>query len=439
VILNLEWASSASRDRELVTPVINYLRFMGAEIFSGSIFEGFYLINKLKPQYLLISNVGGSSLNYSIVLYAKSIGIRVVSLISEGYLPKYDKNSVFGPQFKLIYKILVDLLLVWNQATMDFLNNESISIFDSAFVTGNTGIDRFTFSSISIKNKEKYNEFNLNRYDKIISVALWDWEHSYNKVLKKFTDLRLEYDLRLFNQILFQCIKENPDCLFILRQHPGSNNSFFSGILGLGDFTNTLIIKNELNLIDNIDLSSVWLSYDSTTSIEAYLRGKRVASISPSPRSRMNRIVPAEFQPQLSTSGELSDFIRNSFEKNDAYTKGNDSSIAEILKSFSSHWDGLNHVRAGNRILDYIDDFNQALTYTFKLDKITRQLAMKAFVYRALNPIIPDSIKNKSFFLSRLNEWDDLVLYNLENERLIDQLKFYSTLNLNKLDLRKIY
>jgi hypothetical protein len=439
MILNLEWTSSASRDRELVTPVINYLRFMGVEIVSGSIFKGFYLINKLKPKYLLISNVGGSILNYSIVLYAKSIGIRVVSLISEGYFPKYDKNNVLGPQFKLINKIFVDLILVWNQATLDFLNNESNSIFDSAFVTGNTGIDRFTFSSISIKNKEKYNEFNFNKYDKIVTVALWDWKRSYSKVLKKFIDLSLEYDLRLFNQILFQCIKENPDCLFILRQHPYSNSIFFSGILGLSDLNNTLIIKNELTLIDNIDLSSVWLSYDSTTSIEAYLRGKRVASISPSPRSRMNRIVPAEFQPQLSTSGELSDFIRNSFEKNDAYTKGNDSSIAEILKSFSSHWDGLNHVRAGNRILDYIDDLNKAVTYTFKVDKITRQLAMKAYVYRALNPIIPDSIKNKSFFLSRLNEWDDLVLYNLENERLIDQLKFYSTLNLNKLELRKIY
>ena len=38
-VLNLEWSSFPSRDREMATLVCNYLRFQGYSVIEGSIFN----------------------------------------------------------------------------------------------------------------------------------------------------------------------------------------------------------------------------------------------------------------------------------------------------------------------------------------------------------------------------------------------------------------
>ena len=55
-ILNLEWTSYLSRDRNMATMVCNYLRYMGLTVKESSVFCGFKMIDKLKPELLFITN-----------------------------------------------------------------------------------------------------------------------------------------------------------------------------------------------------------------------------------------------------------------------------------------------------------------------------------------------------------------------------------------------
>ena len=53
-VLNLEWTSYPSRDRNMATLVCNYLRYMGVTVKESSVFCGFEMIDKLKPGLLFI-------------------------------------------------------------------------------------------------------------------------------------------------------------------------------------------------------------------------------------------------------------------------------------------------------------------------------------------------------------------------------------------------
>jgi len=83
-ILNLEWTSYPSRDREAATLISNYLRIQVYSVFEGSIFEGYHLINKINPKILFITNTTGALINQSVTRYEKQRNIKVITSISEG-------------------------------------------------------------------------------------------------------------------------------------------------------------------------------------------------------------------------------------------------------------------------------------------------------------------------------------------------------------------
>ncbi len=62
-ILNLEWTSSNSRDRLAATLVNNYLKLQNYRIHEGSVFDGYYLIDSLKPKILFMTNSIGAHEN----------------------------------------------------------------------------------------------------------------------------------------------------------------------------------------------------------------------------------------------------------------------------------------------------------------------------------------------------------------------------------------
>ncbi|WP_242364529.1 hypothetical protein [Bacteroides uniformis] len=95
-VLNLEWTSYPSRDRNIASLICNYLRIQGYHVVEESIFNGFYAINKYKPTLLFITNGVGARINFQLVKYASLKGIKVVTLTSEGNF-KDDINSL--PEF----------------------------------------------------------------------------------------------------------------------------------------------------------------------------------------------------------------------------------------------------------------------------------------------------------------------------------------------------
>ena len=83
-VLNLEWTSYPSRDREMVALVGNYLRYQGYSFLEDTVFNGYHLLNKFKPKLFFITNSIGAIININLMKYSRKKNILGASLISEG-------------------------------------------------------------------------------------------------------------------------------------------------------------------------------------------------------------------------------------------------------------------------------------------------------------------------------------------------------------------
>ena len=114
IILNLEWSSFPSRDRESSTLVCNYLRLQNFKVIEGCIFNALYLIFKHKPVALYMSNIVGARINFIVAKYAYSLGIPVFTTHAEGDFAEVIFGTVMGRPEKLAkIKFLVRFPSAW--------------------------------------------------------------------------------------------------------------------------------------------------------------------------------------------------------------------------------------------------------------------------------------------------------------------------------------
>ena len=142
-----------------------------------------------------------------------------------------------------------------------------------------------------INNTDFLKKYKKENYKKIIGIGCWDFgileetDHRYVWSRNQFGDeaiKKLKNDKIDFNLILKKIIINNPSILFLLKKHPGVlNGNTASGIEGLELFENVLIIKDEEPIIDCILISDFWLSYESTTALEAWLLDKQTCLLNP--------------------------------------------------------------------------------------------------------------------------------------------------------------
>lgn len=434
LILSLEWHSYSSRDREIITPVINYLRLKNYTVYSEFILDYTTALYKYKPNVVLFSNVVGSEINYTVAKYCKSRGVRVISLISEGYAEELT-DGFFFPKYSNCKIDFVDLLLVWNKSSLDYLEMNHPDIARITSMGGNTGIDRFVFSKREVA-KGSFQRSN-NSINKIITIALTDWTFWYsNDALESYPYeiIKLQKDSRdKFHEILNKLILRFQDWEFWFRRHPGSNNvEYFEGIEGLLWFDNVKLVKNELSLIENIDLSHYWIAFDSTTAMEAQIRGVIAMNLRPF-------LIPNNF---LVVKNEAIYMVRDFFslEKLISNTKIDFYFTKEYdFDYFFGKTDGLNHVRTVNLIIrkmnQWTNDKYPIINSNVSFRLIDRLLLIKLRFYHLIYNLIPTSIKSRSYLLSKRYLWDYAIVQDLERLRLEDQMTFYKLIEFNLDDL----
>ena len=121
-VLNLEYTSVPSRDRETASLVCGYLRYKGYKVVENSIFNGYQSLKKNKPKILFMSNTTGSKLNQQVARYAKKKGIIVIALISEGNIKhEFLSQMTWGHNEKKIH--FEDAYLIWNKKSYDMIVN----------------------------------------------------------------------------------------------------------------------------------------------------------------------------------------------------------------------------------------------------------------------------------------------------------------------------
>ena len=423
----------------MATLVCNYLRFQGLNVVEGCIFQGYKLLRKYKPNILFISNATGSTLNFDICKYASTIGIKVVTLVSEGNIRDQDADQFLWGwnSDKKLYEVIN---LQWSLRAKKIINQHYPNLSKKIKVSGGVGFDIYKIMTF-ISRSDFLKKHHKNTFSKIIGVGCWDFgilypEDSRFEITKKrLTDTEIEYlkkDGILFNNIIKEIVVKNKDILFLIKEHPGEQlGKKASAIEDLDKFENVLIIKNVEPIINCIAVSDFWIAYESTTTLEAWLMNKQTCLLNPQggdfPRDSIYK-----GSPIFSTTYMLQEVIEHYYES--GYIDGfiEKSNIRNLLiKDTIEFDDGLNHVRAGNQIIEIILKSNNIKKYSFPINKnvlfeligwnlsyLLRHFGFFRWYFSCI----------KKFNYTQLNQ-NSKILYN-------SQLDFYRELKLSNKELK---
>lgn len=436
-VLNLEWTSFSSRDRNISSLVCNYLRYQGLNVVEESIFHGFDMIEKLKPRLVFIANGVGSAINFYIVKYAALKGIKVVTLISEGnFKDNLDEVDEFLWGWNKDHIFYEDSHMQWCERTRNLSLAKYPDYKDIIKVSGGCGFDIYKIKPM-VSKEVFLKQFNKENYSRVIGVGCWDFSICYPNNLRSVYTIpeeakaRFQKDRDLFNRILINIIKANPSILFILKEHPG--NIFghdMSGIDGAETYQNVLILKNE-SIIDTIAVSDLWLTYESTTVFEAWMLGKPTCLLNPTGIDfpRANTYLGSPNFPDEKSLQEAID----SFYSSDILPHFDDEDIAldrrKVIKDTIQWDDGLNHVRAGNEIIRVLKS---------DVNKGKKRIPIKIQYERFKQKLIYFLKLKDSSFYKWSNAFHSDEVKAFSSELLDNQKMFYESLKYSKEDLSNI-
>lgn len=368
-VLNVEW-SSKGRDIDIVEPVLYWLeKKYKLKVARCCISDYFIEIIRYRPKAILLSNGGGGEINVEVVKLAAMLGISVITLVSEGDYVNEGKCEIesFFWGLNKERKLYSNLNLQWSTRCLNLIHtNIENSAKWNIQVSGATGFDRYKFLRF-LDKKTFLKKYAKEQYSKIVGIAAWGFDlllsDKYNYVhtgeyAELFSATMLNFhrkSLGKIKEIYDKIITENPDVLFILKHHPGMIEEALTEFSDLQQYENVLIIKKfDENISDVINVSDLWIGYETTTCLEAWLLGKKTLLINPLcwelPRSMI-----ANGSPIYKKYEEVQGVFNSFFEKN-KFVEFDEKDIErkKIIKDIIEWDDGKNHIRAGELIYQEI-------------------------------------------------------------------------------------
>lgn len=437
-VLNLEW-SSKGRDIHIVEPILNYLELKDLVVKRGNIFKYKELIFKYKPKVVILSNGVGDKVNYELIKFSKTRNIKVITLISEGDFPN-NKNRAneFMWGWNKEKELIEDLHLQWSTKNLKIIQKYCNAELEKVKVVGATGFDRYAFMRHA--DKMQYLEIiNKSKYKKIIGYAGWGFDiedpngiyqnKTKNKIEKRFSDIELENIIKsreIVNKMLITLIEANPDIFFILKMHPGSIQEELTEFVGVEEYPNVQLLRgNEVEILTAIGVSDIWLAFESTSCLEAWLMNKVTGIIKPI-ENDFNRSIISEGSPEFKSQVELQKYIEDFYNGNFGTFNKLEEIRKNIIKQIIEYSDGLNHVRAGVEIIKLINSnkIKEKKYKFFYFKKMMIYYADKISRFRIIKWI--PIIKKYHNYMSKLD-----ALYNpqerdiLKNSYMESQKQYY--------------
>jgi len=348
------------RDLNLMIPLYLYLKKRGYKVVIENINFGVLNVLKYRPRLLIFSNPHDSTV-YELKRDLFNCGATIVTLTTEGNYQEVGFHGYFWG-WNVEHRLHQHALLLWNNKSRKLITKFHPEFADKLFVSGSVGHDRY--KSVDFFNKGAFlQQNNLQRFQKVIGIAgfgLFKYVNdpsSYAIVDPEYpkTNLQLfEVDRVKLRESYGKLIRQFPDILFILRLHPETASAFDqTEFYGLEELPNIYIssIHASLPKIDDvINISDVWIAYETNTSIEAWLLNKPVIYFNPT---------TADFQRENHFNGCV---LTSSLEQvvvwiNEFYETGKISDYEckaevreSILKEVIEYKDGKNYERAGRII-----------------------------------------------------------------------------------------
>jgi len=395
-ILNLEWPNS-DRDLHIVTPILIYLqKKYNLSFHTKSIFNGYYYLIKYKPKILIISNFQGSQLNNNIVKLAYKMNIKVITAISEGNIKEEETDEFLWGWNK--NKILhVNKILLWSKRSESIFVSKYPFLQGKLITTGATGFDRYRL--LNFMSKEEFLRKDNLQYKKIIGIAAWGFDHLFGTYYENHEEHYLDVygneqieihraDLFKLQKIYKQLIENNQDILFILRYHPGTIDFEKNEFFGLEKYENVLIsnkyTNNHYQISDLINISDLWIGYETTTALEAWLLGKQTFLINPT-RSDFVRENVHRGSPIVKTVLEAQELIDEYFANGTIKRfEELDHEREKIIKDVIEYGDGKNHQRAAEEIIKVLNEPAKNVNYGYKVYKEALKQLFKLFLSKTI-------------------------------------------------------
>lgn len=350
--------SSKGRDIDIVEPVLCKVeKDLKLNVKRTWLYENFVFdILKYRPKMLVQANAIGCKNHYWACKFASMLGIKVVTFTSEGDYRIIDNSlttMLFG--WNNEEHLYEDLHLEWSQRNIEYFKTSKGYNPDIVKLSGATGFDKYKL--LKFMNKSDFlSKYKKTNYNKIVGLGGWTFDFIFNDehstgpiyfgeekegIKKSLIELREGYEYIVSN---------NPDILFVCKKHPLTENLEYDEFSSLNKYENVIIIQTEENIYDVINISDFWITFDSTTALEAWLLGKQTFLYNPVIQE-FNRSSIAKGSPKITSKMDLQsiciEFYKygkvRAFEK---LEKEREYIINEVIG-----WsDGRNHERAADYI-----------------------------------------------------------------------------------------
>jgi surface carbohydrate biosynthesis protein len=402
-------------------------------------------IYKNKPDLVIVPNSRGNLLYKKIAQYSFENNILVFSHDSEGNF-----NTEFSYDF-LGYNqegtLYCPIQYTWNQRVKDFLIEKYNFPENKIYVSGAPGFDKYKFLPLKDKNSI-LKKYNLSHFTKIAGYAGWAFGKLYNEELNDVLNIILkpgeegkkwlENQRDIVEECLRKAIEQFPDVLFILKKHPRENfesdyRDSRNEMNQLIKYDNVLYLKDEEEIQDLIEISDIWLAFESTSIMEAWLLGKPTLIINSDCDFKRAEIYKGSAIVQ--NPNELIDALSKLFIENDLAYFNNDNFLnirKEIIEDSIGFSDGLNHLRIGKSFKCFINKqhkSNTKITLNFKFLRLYLLLHIgKIFYFPWLFKRLPKFKKTvwvfENYSLAKIKESKKNIYPYLDT--------FYKEYNLNE-------
>jgi hypothetical protein len=285
-VLNLEWRSSG-RDRETASLICNTLRRRGYTVVEASVFQYRAAIARHRPRLLYLADPRGATLNYEAAQFARSRGLPIVTATAEGNFKPERIHEMFWGHVRE-GRMVEDLNLQWSVRARDLALGVEPSLAAKLRVVGGVGFDRYRLYDFA--TKDGWMAKHGLRFDRMVGYASWTFDrlHREDEGVRWFKETmgdagleRLAQDRDGVAGALARLAEHNPNTLFLLKEHPGVVAPRHTEIAALEERANVMIVRNEEPIGDCIGACDIWMAFDSTTCLEAWLLGKPTLLINP--------------------------------------------------------------------------------------------------------------------------------------------------------------
>lgn len=352
--------SDSGRDVEMLLPLVYFIeKFLNCRVEFNFIWD-VYAVYRKRPDLVLLPNTVGSKLYFQISQYAARQNIPVFALISEGNMRIDGSFDYWG--YNTDKQFYQEFVCFWSERTRDFLRRELPEIREKLVLSGATGFDRYNIYQFETK-EEFLKRKGLQQYNKVIGYAGWAFGKLSNaqgrdELLSFFKGDAswlqwTEKQMYAVENILRKAIEQYPDILFVLKRHPNEANPSIvaegrNEMNPLTSYPNVLYVKEEENLHDLISVSDIWMGFETTTSLEAWLMKSQLPTLLLNPDPEFNRDQLFKGSLVLQTSAQLNSAIREFYEAGTIAAWQTDSKLKarqQLIIDTIGWGDGFNHIR----------------------------------------------------------------------------------------------